>query len=441
MSMKRVFTISTNRWIVLLTGAVLTALVALQANYILEANQLKEAQIHQRLLELMEPIGIAARLDAKQDAYTQDDHWPRLRPLIDSLTVEAGFEPNIPFAVLQPKQDGFFRTNFPQYEAELRVSPYQACLSCVITIQFLADSSGLPESAFTSMRTVEETETQIPGKPGREEYYFISLYLPPQHLSAKREIIGFFLLTLVLTLLLVGVFAYILRMLNRQKKLRQAKDDFFNNLTHEFMTPLSSIRLAARMLKAQLKERKSVGYLDLIERESQQLEGQVDKILQLSLLESHRDSLDKEDIDLHEVVQAVLERLQLQISQKDAQMHVALSLSDSMYWGDFDQLVNAVYNLLDNALKYAGPKPEIWLESRFLGGKKQILIRDRGPGIPLPEQTEVFDRFYRSQNGDQYRGKGFGIGLSYVKAIAEAHGGSLQLNPTYREGCEFILSL
>ncbi|MEL6843189.1 MAG: HAMP domain-containing sensor histidine kinase, partial [Bacteroidota bacterium] len=320
-------------------------------------------------------------------------------------------------------------------------SPYQACLNCVITIQFLNDSTRLPETEFTSMRPVAETETEIPGQPRQEEFYFLSLYLPEQALQVRREIIRFFLLTLVLTLLLVGVFAYILRMLNQQKKLSQAKDDFFNNLTHEFMTPLSSIRLAARMLKAQLKESKPVGYLDLIERESQQLEGQVDKILQLSLLESHRDSLDKEQIDLHEVVQAVLDRLQLHINQKQAKVQVDLSLSDSMYWGDFDQLVNAIYNLLDNALKYAGPQPEILLISRLQAGRKQILVRDLGPGIPMAEQTEIFERFYRSQKGDQYQGKGFGIGLSYVKAIAEAHGGSLQLNPDYRDGCEFILSL
>ncbi|MEL7342280.1 MAG: ATP-binding protein, partial [Bacteroidota bacterium] len=162
---------------------------------------------------------------------------------------------------------------------------------------------------------------------------------------------------------------------------------------------------------------------------------------QLSLLESHRDSLDKEEIDLHEVIQAVLERLQLQIRQQEARIHLHLDLADSLYWGDFDQLTNAIYNLLDNALKYAGPEPEILVESRLRDDRKQIVVRDQGPGIPLAEQSEVFERFYRSQNGDQYRGKGFGIGLSYVKAIAQAHGGSLRLNNAYQDGCEFILSL
>ncbi|MEM6346306.1 MAG: HAMP domain-containing sensor histidine kinase, partial [Bacteroidota bacterium] len=184
-----------------------------------------------------------------------------------------------------------------------------------------------------------------------------------------------------------------------------------------------------------------LGYLDLIERESHQLEGQVDKILQLSLLESQKDSIDPQAMNLHEAIQAAVQRLQLHIEQKDADLSMSLQLEDSAYKGDFDHLVNGVFNLIDNALKYAGLNPKIWVQAFNEGEKRIISVRDNGPGIPKAEQKEIFERFYRSQQNDQYKGKGFGIGLSYVKTIVEAHGGTLSLNPAYEEGCEFIIRL
>lgn len=390
---------------------------------------------------MIEPIAIEIKTAKIDSNFTRAQKDAIMSEIINARAAEAGFDTEMPFAILQEKKEGKFHTPFPAYETELRNSPYRACFSCIITIQFLADSSRLPESEMTSMRTVEETLTEIPGKNNPEEFFWLSIYLPQQGLLIKKEILGFFLLTVLLTVLLVAVFAYIIRSLNKQKQLGQAKDDFFNSLTHEFMTPLSSIRLAARVIKGQLSEPKLLGYLDLIERESHQLEGQVDKILQLSLLESQKDSIDPEIMDLHEAIDKVVQRLQLHIEQKSAELKLRLSLADSRFEGDFDHLVNGIFNLVDNALKYAGPNPKIWIEAFDEGGKRIISVRDNGPGIPKAEQEEIFERFYRSQQNDRYKGKGFGIGLSYVRAIVEAHGGTLSLNPAYEQGCEFIIRL
>ncbi|MFK7924361.1 MAG: sensor histidine kinase [Bacteroidia bacterium] len=439
--MKKPFPLSTYQWIVVLTTIILGGLVVLQTNYILEAHQLKSEQIHQRLMDLVEPMAIEVKGLKKDSSYRKVENHVLIAEVVNRMAAEGGFDTEMPFAILQTKEDGYFTTPDTEYEAALKSSPYRACLTCIVTIQFLSDSSKLPESEMTSMRTVEQTETEIPGKPGRAEFYWLSIHLPHQGLLIKKEIIGFFLLTALLTVLLVAVFAYILRSLSKQKKLNQAKDDFFNNLTHEFMTPLSSIRLAARVIKGQLSEEKLLGYLDLIERESHQLEGQVDKILQLSLLESQENSIDRRVMDLHEAIQAVEQRLQLHIEQQAADLHLDLNLADSRFEGDFDHLVNGIFNLVDNALKYAGPKPSIWIRTYAEGTKQNISVRDNGPGIPKEEHTEIFERFYRSQQNDQYKGKGFGIGLSYVKTIVEAHGGTLILNPAYEQGCEFIISL
>lgn len=439
--MKKPFPLSSYQWIVVLTTMILVGLVVLQTNYILEAHQLKSDQIHQRLMDLVEPMAIEIKAEKIDSSYSTTERHALMAKIVSQIAAEGGFNTEIPFAILQSNEGGKFETPYPEYESALKSSPYRACLTCIVTIQFLSDSTKLPESQMTSMRTVEQTETEIPGKSEREAFYWLSIHLPHQGLMIKKEIIGLFLLTVLLTVLLIAVFAYILRSLSKQKQLSQAKDDFFNNLTHEFMTPLSSIRLAARVLKGQLSEAKLLGYLDLIERESHQLEGQVDKILQLSLLESQENSIDRRLMDLHEAIQVVVQRLQLHIEQQNAQLELDLNLADSRYEGDFDHLVNGIFNLVDNALKYAGPHPRIWIKSFDEGGKSIIIVRDNGPGIPKAEQAEIFERFYRSQQNDQYKGKGFGIGLSYVKTIVEAHGGTLSLNPAYEQGCEFIISL
>ena len=107
--------------------------------------------------------------------------------------------------------------------------------------------------------------------------------------------------------------------------------------------------------------------------------------------------------------------------------------------GDQTHLSNCIYNLVENSLKYAGESPKISIATFFDNGKKIISIKDDGRGISKEFQAEIFDRFFRGQKGNQYQGQGFGIGLSYVKTIVEAHQGSIELNGEYREGCEFIV--
>ncbi|MEL6926800.1 MAG: ATP-binding protein, partial [Bacteroidota bacterium] len=108
---------------------------------------------------------------------------------------------------------------------------------------------------------------------------------------------------------------------------------------------------------------------------------------------------------------------------------------------DAHHFSNALYNLIENALKYSSATPVITLSTFHESGQRKISVKDVGIGIAAEHQAEIFDRFYRAQHDDRYKGKGFGIGLSYVRSVVEAHGGSIELNPHYKEGCEFIITL
>ena len=178
----------------------------------------------------------------------------------------------------------------------------------------------------------------------------------------------------------------------------------------------------------------------MIENESKKLEGQVDKILQLSLIESNEMTLDKENVDLHFLIEEVISRLKLIIEKKEATIKLLLEVEGFLIKGDATHLSNCMYNLVENALKYSGDFPKITVSTFTENGKNVISVKDEGEGIPKEFQKEIFDRFFRAQKNDQYKGKGFGIGLSYVKTIVEAHNGRIILNDAYKNGCEFVIT-
>jgi len=309
-----------------------------------------------------------------------------------------------------------------------------------MTVQFMGDTTNSTTPEMTFIRSVSEME-KLPNKSPKSEFLWVSLLIPNQEMLSKKAIFGFFALTVLLMLLLIGLFIYVLKSLAQQKKMGQVKDDFFNNMTHEFKTPLASILLASKTLRKTTEEDKKSSYLNLIENESKKLEGQVDKILQLSLIDSNEMTFEKADFNLHQTIEEVIQRLKIIIENKNATINFDLQLKQPMMIGDATHFSNCLYNLVENALKYSGKSPKIKIATFAENGQQIISVKDQGTGIAKEHQAEIFDRFYRAQHNDQYRGQGFGIGLSYVKAVVEAHGGTVILNTNYKNGCEFIIKI
>lgn len=437
--MKSLF--SNQTWIILGASLALLGLGLIQINWILQARQLKQEQIHHQLKQLSDEIAIALEIDT---GFTEhkiiDGQEPipldKVSETIESIFEKSGVNETAHYAVFQEKKKGIYRSDTADFEQELRSSPYKTCLSCIMTIRYLKDSLSAPNPEMTFIRTVSEMEKL--GKP-KAEFLWFSFIIPNQEKLTDEAIWGLFILTVFLMVLLVGLFAYVLNSLSKQKKLNQVKDDFFNNMTHEFKTPLGSILLASKVLRKKSSEEKRTSYLDLIENESKKLESQVDKILQLSMLESNQIRFAREKMDLHSVIEKVTKRLKLIIEQKEAKVYLELKINDSKILGDEEHISNAIYNLVENALKYSGKNPKITISTFEKDGQKIISVKDYGIGIPKEHQAEIFDRFYRAQTNNQYKGNGFGIGLSYVKTVIEAHNGTIHLNENYTQGCEFLI--
>jgi two-component system phosphate regulon sensor histidine kinase PhoR len=259
-----------------------------------------------------------------------------------------------------------------------------------------------------------------------------------------RQFSGLLLPFVLLILLLVGVFAFTIWTIYRQKKLSELKSDFINNLTHEFKTPIFTIGLTSNLLgrsdilNGQPKLRE---YIDLIRHENLRLKNQVDKVLQMAVIDSGNLALEREVIDLHQLLRKIGDSFRMPVEEKGGCFKLDLQASPADLFADPTHLSNALYNLVDNAYKYTPEKPRIWIGTRKK--EKAILIRiaDNGIGMSPAVQRQIFERFYRAQRGNRHDVKGFGLGLSYVKSIIEAHDGHIEVESQPGKGTSFTIEL
>ncbi|GAB5524105.1 MAG: hypothetical protein Roseis2KO_19770 [Roseivirga sp.] len=250
--------------------------------------------------------------------------------------------------------------------------------------------------------------------------------------------------TILLLLVLVLAFAYTVITINRQKKLSELKNDFINNLTHEFKTPIFSISLASGLLKKSEKIKESdklMKYAELIDNEGQRLKSQVDKVLQMALIDSGNFKLEKKQLDLHELISKVAKNFELVVSERDGLLELDLHARRHIIVADETHLNNIIYNLLDNAVKYTDKKPEITVSTTDSDKGIELKIRDNGIGIGEDVQKFIFDKFYRAESGNLHNVKGFGLGLSYVKSVIDAHKGRIRLDSKRDKGSEFSIFL
>lgn len=311
------------------------------------------------------------------------------------------------------------------------------------------------EYALTSIGTSpfqhfsDETQKEIILKKGvrkkmgsGEHYHSLYLYVPNDSDVLYMSSNGIIALSILFVLALLGVFAYTLFNLVKQKRLSAMKNDFINNLTHEFKTPIATIDLATktlRNLKSVQSDQRATNYVSLIKEESTRLENHVDKVLQMSLVDSGNFTLDIRTVDLHERIRAVTQSLQLIMQENEGEFHLDFEAENPEIQGDSILLFNLFYNLIDNAIKYSEDAPIIEIRTKNTEDGLSVSIQDNGIGMSEKEQQLIFERFYRSIKNGSFQNSGFGLGLNYVKQVAEAHGASIGLKSELGKGTCFEL--
>jgi two-component system, OmpR family, phosphate regulon sensor histidine kinase PhoR len=273
---------------------------------------------------------------------------------------------------------------------------------------------------------------------------YVSIYFPGQ----KRyifESLGFICTSsLLLTLILIFGFSSIIYIILRQKKLSEIKNDFVNNLTHELKTPISTISLASQMLKDKSipTEAKNMDYITrVIDEETKRLSLQVEKVLQTAIFDKGELRLKYKEININDLTSNIVQHFHLPIENKNGRIELHTLATAPLLKADEVHLTNAIRNLIDNAIKYCREFPDITIETRNLNGDLFISVVDRGIGISKENQRKIFEQFYRVPTGNVHNVKGFGLGLSYVKKIIDAHGGKIILESELNKGSRFTIQL
>jgi two-component system, OmpR family, phosphate regulon sensor histidine kinase PhoR len=272
----------------------------------------------------------------------------------------------------------------------------------------------------------------------------LKITYPNRKSSIMKEMGLPFLVSVILILIVLGLFWRTVLSLIREKKISEHTIDFLNNMTHEFKTPLTSISLAGNLIvkDATLKQDDEIKHnTEIILEENEKLRLQVEQVLSMTALERGEIPLQKTDLDFHQLIKNFLKSITLQIENKMGNLKLDLKANQVVIVGDKIHLTNAIRNLLDNAINYSIGKPELCIQTYNIDKNLVIAISDKGIGIEKEYQKKVFEKYFRVPKGNLHDVKGFGLGLAYVKKIIELHGGEIELKSDKENGTTFTVTL
>ena len=421
-----------NRRIIIFTIIVMTialiGLMGIQIYWIRNASAVKEAVFQRTVTEVLSRVVNKVEKLEKRKASEANPYEGMLNfnrhllyerfitePQLDSLIQQElnlrGIDTRFEFGIYNPERDLFLIEKDPGLRKSLIENGSAARL-------FISDIFTSPE--------------------------YLLLYFPHEKQFLLTELWGMLLISIILIIVIVYSFTYTITTIFRQKKLSEMKNDFINNMTHEFKTPISTISLACEALSDRdvVRSPEFTGnYINIILEENKRLAGMAEKILQTAVIEKGQLKMKREQIDLHEVITDVIKNIRIQVEIKDGVIRKQCKAANPVLWGDKVHLTNLVYNLLDNANKYSPRKPVITVRTENTSNGILLTIADHGIGISKGEQKKIFDKLYRVPTGNIQEVRGFGLGLSYVKAIVEEHHGRISLESEINKGTTFKVFL
>ena len=309
-----------------------------------------------------------------------------------------------------------------------------------------ADSNPLPlksvnfESANLS---TEHRVTLFPNdlitKPSQ-----LLLFFPDQDKQVLSSLSLLMISSIIFSLVIVLSSGASIVVMIRQKKISDIKTDFISNMTHEFKTPIATISIAADSIvnsKVILEPERIRSFTKIIKEENNRMNARVEQVLQMALLDSRDFRLRPVATDMHGMIQRAVDHYRLQIEKREGSITTRFEAVNAIVEADEDHIRNVLMNLLDNANKYSGSRPDISVFTFNRGEKFFFGVEDHGAGMSSETQRRVFDKFFRVTSGNIHNIKGFGLGLSYVKAIVLAHHGEINLQSEIGKGSRFEISM
>lgn len=274
--------------------------------------------------------------------------------------------------------------------------------------------------------------------------HFLSIYFPNQKGYLLKTMWTILLTSIILLGIIIFAFTYTIQTIFKQKKLSEIKNDFISNMTHELKTPISTISLACEALNDKdISNDNNIksNYINMISQENKRLGVLVESVLKSATWDKAELKLKLEEFDLHQIMNDVVENIKIQVLSKGGAIHKNLNATNTIIIADKVHITNMIYNLLDNANKYSPSNPEIYLTTENIRQGILITVSDNGIGIKKENLNKIFEKFYRVPTGNVHNVKGFGLGLSYVKALIDKHQGEIQVTSELGKGSCFKIYL
>ncbi len=272
----------------------------------------------------------------------------------------------------------------------------------------------------------------------------LALFFPGQNSFIYRSVNWLLLASFIFSMIILITFATSIFYILKQKKISEMKSDFINNMTHEFKTPIATISVAADSIvnNKVITDPEQVRYFtSMIKKENIRMNRQVEDILTIASLDKKDFEFKWEALNAHDIVNSAIQSIYLQVKKRGGTIITKLDAGNAVITSDKIHCTNILYNLLDNANKYSDKAPEIKVSSKNDSKGIIISIEDNGIGMNKAVQNKIFERFYRQSSGNIHNVKGFGLGLSYVKAVVTANKGSISVTSEQGKGAKFDVFL
>jgi len=318
----------------------------------------------------------------------------------------------------------------------------QACEFAVVSTldsAIIYSSSGFVDEYMNTEYRTSLYPNDVFRKP-----YSLLLYFPSREYLIFRPILFLLIASVAFSVILVVIFSISIYVIIRQKKVSEIKTAFINNMTHEFKTPIATIRLASDSIENPnvIENPKMIKqFSGMIKNETKRMDRQVEKVLQMALVEKSYFSLESHKLFVSEMIDRALKNMKLHMEKAGVQLSYDDQSTNDAILTEEVHFINIISNILDNAIKYSKESPEINITTKNIGKNIVISIEDNGIGMSKEIQHKIFDKFYRVESGNVHNIKGFGLGLSYVKAVVDAHNGQISVKSELNKGTKFDISI
>ncbi len=269
---------------------------------------------------------------------------------------------------------------------------------------------------------------------------YLMVNFPDQSQFLFRKVWSTLASSIIFILIIILTFAYAIHIIYKQRKISELKNDFINNMTHEFKTPIATVSLACEAIyedQVQKDKPTMLRYLGVIKDENKRLGTQVEKVLQIASMDKQDFALNKQLVNIQSLIGNAIERAAIPMENRQGEVNTLFRATHIYGQVDEMHLANVVFNLLDNAIKYSKQAPKIQVSTSDQGDFFKIQVKDNGIGMSKEAIKHIFDKFYRVPTGNIHDVKGFGLGLSYARFVVEAHGGRIAAKSEIGKGSTF----